>query len=160
MRKWLIFGMACLLSLGLPVCSNTPSHPKTPTAVVQELFMRIQAIKAAQKAAKEGGSTEEMAEALPESRAAVDSLFVNPQKAKLLTMPLFLLDLEDVDFLEEKIDGDSATVTIEHTVVGFGQMVKLKESAQERRRMTLQLKKEEGRWLISDLGGILNKFGR
>jgi len=160
MRKWLTFGIACWLLLGLPACSKAPRHPKTPTAVVQALFAGIGELKEAKSAAKEQGSTEDAAQALTESRAALDALFLNPQKAKLLMMPLMLLDLEDVDFLGEKIDGENAEVTIEHTVVGLGQRVKLQESAQSRTKMTFQLKKEQGRWLISDTGGILQKFGR
>lgn len=160
MRKWLTLGIACWLSCGLLACSNTPAHPKTPTAVVQALFMRVRAFKDAQKIAKEKGSTEEAAKDLMESRAALDSLFLNSQKAKLIMIPLMLLNLEDVDFLDEKIDGNNAEVTIEHTVVGFGQQFKLQESAQTRTKMTFQLEREEGRWLISDAGGILRKFGR
>jgi hypothetical protein len=75
-------------------------------------------------------------------------------------MPLVLLDLDDVEFVEEKINGQSAEVTIEHTVVGLGQKFKLKESAQQRSQITLQLKKEKGRWKIADMGGILGRFGR
>ena len=94
------------------------------------------------------------------SRTDLEPLFLNPQKGKMIMAPLMLLDLRDVSFLDEKIDGNNAEVTIEHTVVGFGQRVELQESAQTRRKMTFQLKKEDGRWLISDLGGILGQFGR
>ncbi len=160
MRKWLTIGIACWLSLGLLACSMGSSHPRTPTAVVQALFTRIGEVKNAQKMVKETGSTEETDKALSEARAAVDSLFLNPQKAKLIMMPIMFLDLQDVDFLDEKIDGENAQVTIEHTVVGFAQRVKLQESAQTRATITFQLKKENGRWLISDMGGILGKFGR
>ena len=160
MKKWLTVAIACWLLVGLPACSKAPAHPKTPTAVVQTLFTETRELKDAMSAAKEQGSTEEAAQKLTESRAAVDALFLNAQKAKLLMIPLMLLDLDDVDFLDEKIDGENAEVTIEHTVVGFGQRVKLQEAAQSRTKMTFQLKKEQGRWLISDTGGILRKFGR
>ena len=160
MKKLLTVALACLLAFGLPACSKASRHPKTPKAVVQALFVRVGEFKEAQRTAKENDSSEEAAEALAESKEAVSSLFVNPKNAKLITMPLMFLDLEDVDFLDEKIDGESAEVTIEHTVVGFGQVVELKESAQKRRKMTFQLTKEDGRWLITNVGGILQKFGR
>jgi hypothetical protein len=160
MKKLLTVTLACLLACSFLACGVASRHPKTPTAVVQELFVRVGAFKEAQSAAKENESSEEAAKALAESKQAVGSLFVNPQKARLITMPLVFLDLEDVEFLDETIDGDSAEVTIEHTVVGIGKVVELKESAQKRSEMTFQLKKEDGRWLISDTGGILQKFGR
>jgi hypothetical protein len=160
MKRLLAVMLACSLPLAFLACGEASRHPKTPTVVVQELFVRVGTFKDAQKAAKENESSEEAAKALADSKQAVGALFLNPQKAKLLTMPLVFLDLEDVDFLEEKIDGDNAEVTIEHTVVGVGQLVELQESAQKRRKMTFQLKKENGRWLISDTGGILQKFGR
>jgi len=124
------------------------------------LFTRISEYKDAQKTADEESSSEETAKKLEEARTAVEALFLNPTKAKLIMMPLLLLDMEDIAFLDEKIDGENAEVTIEHTVVGFGQHIKLQGSAQTRAKMTFQLKKEGGRWLISDTGGILQRFGR
>lgn len=160
MKRLSILTLACVLSFSFLTCSKAPRHPKTPKAVVQALFERVGTFKEAQNAAKENESSEEAAKALADSKQAVSDLFVTPQKAKLIAMPLVLLDLEDVDILDEKIDGDNAEVTIEHTVVGIGRLVELKESAQKRRQMTFQLKKENGRWLISDAGGILQKFGK
>lgn len=160
MRKWFIFGIACWLLLDLPACSKAPQYPETPTAVVQTLFARVREMKEARKTASEKSTPEKIAKDSKESRVTLDSLFLNPQKAKLIMAPLAFLDLEDVEFLEEKIDGNDAEVTIEHTVTGIGQSFKLEESAQNRKTMTFQLKKEDGRWLISDLGGILKKYGR
>ena len=138
-RKCLIFGITCWLAFGLLACSKTPQHPKTPTAVVQALFVRIEAVKDAKKTIPEESSPEEATTILTESRAALNSLFLDPRRAKLIMMPLLLLDLDDVDFLEEKIDGNNAEVKIEHTVVGFGRSFKLQESAQRKRQMTFQL---------------------
>jgi hypothetical protein len=158
MRRLVIFGIACGLVCVFLACGIGSSHPRTPKAVVQELFARIQLLKAAKQTADKG-STEPALEDPAEAKAAVDDLFLNPDRGKLIMMPLMFLDLEDVVFLDEKIDGMNAEVTIEHTVVGIGQFIELQESAQKRTTMTFQLKKVEGRWLISDIGGILSKFG-
>jgi len=160
MRKWLTLAIACSLSFGLLDCSKGPEHPKTPTAVVQALFVRIRQVKDATKRTRKEGSAEQAARDLVQSRIALHDLFLTPKKAKLIMMPLAFLDLKDVEFLEEKIDRDNAEVVVAHTVAGFGQQVKLRESAQSRTQVTFQLTKETGHWKISDIDGILAKYGR
>ncbi len=155
--RCLIIGMSCWPAFAFLACGGESQHPKTPTAAVQTLFFRIETIKDAGETTSEKVSGEETAKELSDSTADMGALFLNPKRAKLIIAPLFLLDLNDVEFLEEKIDGNTAEVTTEHTVVGFGRSLELRESAQPRRKMTFQLKKEKGRWLISDVGGILQK---
>jgi len=120
----------------------------------------MQVFKAAAKQAREDGSTEESAKDLAKSKTDLNALFLNQDKAKLLMMPLAFIKSEKIEFIEEKIDGDNAEVTIGHTVVGLGLDSQLAQSAQQRRQLSFQLKKEKGRWMISDIGGILGRFGR
>jgi hypothetical protein len=161
MKRYVTWGIVCVLLTGLAACGVTSSHPRTPTAVVQALFTRIQGYKTAEKTALDQGlSVDEAKQARAEAKAAVDSLFLTPEKAQFITVPLMFLDFADVEFLDETIDGSNAEVTIEHSVVGFAQRVQLEEAAQSRTQMTFQLQKQDGRWLISDTGGILQKFGR
>ena len=161
MRKTLVLGCIAWLPFVLSACSKgTTPHPKTPRAVVETLFERVEAIKEAAKQAKEDGSTEEAAKDLAKSKTDLNSLFLNQDKAKLLMMPLAFIKSEQVEFIEETIEGDHAEVTIEHTVVGLGLDSQLAQSAQQRRQVSFQLKKEKGRWMISDIGGVLGRFGR
>ena len=160
MRTWLVLGCTAWFAFVLLGCSKGSAHPKTPRAVVETLFERMQVFKAAAKQAREDGSTEESAKDLAKSKTDLNALFLNQDKAKLLMMPLAFIKSEKIEFIEEKIDGDNAEVTIGHTVVGLGLDSQLAQSAQQRRQLSFQLKKEKGRWMISDIGGILGRFGR
>lgn len=160
MKKWFIITFIGWLPFGLLACSKGPSHPTTPRAVVETLLKRVEIIKAATKKAKEDGSTEETAKDLAKSHTDLHSLFLNQDKAKLLMMPLAFIKSEKVEFIDEKINGDHAEVTIEHTIVGFGSLAKPKEAPPERRKLTFQLQKQKGRWMISDIGGVLASYGR
>ena len=161
MKNYWLIAFIGLLPFGLWSCNSDTSHPKTPSAVVETLFERVEAIKEAAKQAKEDDSTEEVAKDLAKSKTDLNDLFLNQDKAKLLMMPLAFIKSEQVEFIEETIEGDHAEVTIEHTVVvGLGLDSQLAQSAQQRRQVSFQLKKEKGRWMISDIGGVLGRFGR
>ena len=160
MKNYRLIAFMLWLPFGLLACNRDAAHPKTPSAVVEALFERVQVIKEATKQAREDGSTEQAANHLASSETELNSLFLNPDKAKLLMMPLALIQSEEVEFIDEKIDGNKAEVTIEHTITGFGLQTKLAETAQERRQLTFQLQKQKGRWMISDIGGVLARFGR
>lgn len=163
-RILLVSGFITCLGLAFTACSDrgTSSHPKTPGAVVEALFEQVRIIKAAAKKAKEEGSTDEAAKELAKSKTDLNALFLNQDKAKLLMMPLAFVQSEQVEFIEEKIDDDKdkAEVTIEHTIVGFGALARPEGLPPERRQLTFQLEKQRGRWLISDIGGVLASYGR
>lgn len=147
MKKFVIMGIIILVPFAFLVFKEEPP----PKVVVETLFERIAEVKDALKKTKEEGSSEAAAKELAESKDSVESLFLNPRRAKVIIFSLMILDLEDVTFLEERIDGKSAEVIIEHIVVGFGQQATLKESVQKRDRMTFQLKKERGQWKIVNI---------
>ena len=160
MNHYFILIFILSLPFGLSSCNKNASHPKTPRAVVEALFEQVQTIKATAKKAKEEGSTEEAAKELAASKTDLNALFLNQDKAKLMMMPLAFVQSEQVEFIEEKIDDDKAEVTIEHTIVGFGAFAKPEGAPPERRQLTFQLEKQKGRWLISDIGGVLASYGR
>ncbi len=148
MKKWLIGGI-----LLLALAAVFPwSKEQSPSVVVETVFVRIANVKDAVKKTKEEGSSKEAARELAESRASLQNTFLHPRKAKLIVFPLMMLDLEKVELVEERVDGKTARVIIEYTVVGFGQRAAFDESVQKRDRMTFRLKKEKGRWLIADIG--------
>lgn len=161
-RTLLLSGIITCLAFVFSACSDkgASSHPETPRAVVEALFEQVRMIKAAAKKAKEEDSTGEAAEELAVSKTDLNALFLNQDKAKLLMMPLAFVQSEQVEFIEEKIDADKAEVTIEHTIVGFGALAKPEGLPPERRQLTFQLEKQKGRWLISDIGGVLASYGR
>jgi len=100
---------------------------------------------------KDDALSEEAAGELAESRASVEDAFLNPRRAKAMVFTLMVLDLENMVFLEEKIDGDNAEVLMEYTVVGFGEQSLIDESARKRDRITFLLKKQKGRWKVADI---------
>lgn len=153
--------MACL-PLGLVSCSkeDTSSHPRTPKAVVVALLEQVKLMKAASKRAKKEGPDSQAAKDLAASKTDLNALFLSPDKAKLIMMPLLMIKSEDVDFIEEKITGENADVTIEHTITGFAMLAKPEGAPPERRRLTFQLQKEGGRWMVSDVGGVLAGYRR
>lgn len=161
-RALLISGFVACLPFTFLACSEkgSSSHPETPRAVVESLFEQVRFIKTMANKAKEEGSKEEAAKELAKSKIDLNALFLNQDKAKLLMMPLAFVKSEQVEFIEEKIDDAKAEVTIEHTIVGFGALAKPEGLPPERRQLTFQLEKQKGRWLISDIGGVLARYGR
>lgn len=117
-------------------------------------------MKAASKEAKKEGPDSQAARDLAESKTDLNALFLNPDKAKLIMMPLLLIKSEEVDFIGEKISGDKAEVTIEHSITGIGLLAKPEGLPPERRQLTFQLHKDGGRWMVSDIGGVLASYGR
>lgn len=147
MKKFLIMGIIVLVPFAFLVFKEE----SPPKVVVETLFERVAEVKHALKKTKEEGSSEAAAQELSESKASVQSLFLNPRRAKVIMFSLMILDLEEVTFLEERTDGKSAEVIIEHIVVDFGQQATLNKSAQKRNRIIFQLKKEKGQWKIVNI---------
>ncbi|MFO8110923.1 MAG: hypothetical protein R6T92_00285, partial [Desulfosalsimonadaceae bacterium] len=147
MKKWLIGGIILVAFAAFFPWSKEPP----PSVVVETVFARITDVKDAVKKTKEEGSSKDAAKELAESRTSLQSAFLHPRKAKLIVFPLMMLDLEKVELVEERVDGKTAWVIIEYTVVGFGQKAAFDESVRKRDRMTFRLKKEKGRWLIADI---------
>jgi len=147
MKKWLIGGVViCLLVFFFPW-----SKAQAPGMVVENLLAGIAEVKDAAKKMKDDALSEEAAGELAESRASVEDAFLNPRRAKAMVFTLMVLDLENMVFLEEKIDGDNAEVLMEYTVVGFGEQSLIDESARKRDRITFLLKKQKGRWKVADI---------
>lgn len=143
--------LAIAVIAAIPFALFVFKEERPPQAVVETLFARITELKDALKQIKEEGSSEAAAEELAKSRDSVQNLFLNPRRAKALVFSLMMLDLENVFFLEERIEGKNAEVTIMYTVTGFGQQATIEESAQKRDQVTFQLKKEKGRWKIANI---------
>ncbi len=147
MKKWLIGGVViCLLVFFFPW-----GKAQAPGMVVENLLAGIAEVKDAAKKMKDDALSEEAAGELAESRASVEDAFLNPRRAKAMVFTLMVLDLENMVFLEEKIDGDNAEVLMEYTVVGFGEQSLIDESARKRDRITFLLKKQKGRWKVADI---------
>ena len=162
MKKHLMLALIAMLLLAFVSCSkeDPSSHPQTPKAVVAALLKQVQLMKAVSKQAKKEGPDSQAAEKLAASKTNLKSLFLNPDKARLIMMPLLMIKSENVDFIAEKISGENADVTIEHTITGFGILTKPEGAPPERRQVTFQLQKEGGRWMVSDVGGVLAGYGR
>ena len=149
MKKWLIGGVViCLLVFFFPW---SKAQAPAPGMVVENLLAGIAEVKDAAKKMKDDALSEEAAGELAESRASVEDAFLNPRRAKAMVFTLMVLDLENMVFLEEKIDGDNAEVLMEYTVVGFGEQSLIDESARKRDRITFLLKKQKGRWKVADI---------
>ncbi len=161
LKRWLIYVLALLLVFMVLSCCKGENNRKTPTEVIKVFFEKTRSLKAAIKKSKEEGVSNQADRELINARSALEPLFLTPKKGKLLTAPMMLLDLEEIAYIEEKIDGERATVTTEHSVIGFAGKVKLiGEAAKKRKKITFELVNKDGAWLISDLNGILATYGR
>jgi hypothetical protein len=147
-----------VVACGILTSCGNDQYSQSPTETVEALFLRLDAVKTASKATKNGASGEEAAEKLAKTKVDLGSLFLNREKAKLIMMPLAMLDSQKVEVVEEHIDGGVSSVVVEYLVVGFVG-VKL-EAAPKKKRITIQLTQDSGRWLISDVGGILKRYGK
>lgn len=162
MKRYLIVVIIAMMTLSFAACikGERSSHPKTPKAVVAALLKQVQLMKAASEVARELGPESQAAKDLAASKTDLNALFLNPEKAKLIMMPLLLIKSEQVDYIKEHVTGNNAEVTIEHTITGIGLLAKSEGLPPERRQLTFQLQKDGGRWMVSDIGGVLASYGR
>ncbi|MCB1155026.1 MAG: hypothetical protein H6684_16045 [Deltaproteobacteria bacterium] len=157
-RAWAINGILLVAGLmALAACTKKPEpipdYQKDPASAVLALMDAIAQFK----------DSDTTAVADKEAALAKINLLFGERKeqAKPVIGLFMLVNMKDVEVVSVDTHGDSSDVTVKHSVrsigIGGNEMTFGGDNTKE---SVFQLRNVDGRWIIWDLGGILDKHGR
>lgn len=148
--------LAAVAVLTYAACKAAPEQGKTPADAVRYFHDSIQVLRDLSLQAEDAVATDpDLTKKINEKRSKLRSLFPDPKTATILMTTFAIANIQEHSILSEKIDGSAATVRVVRTPGSLGDAPA--GAAQAPGEMIFELKRQKGRWFITDIDGLITR---